>query len=220
MKKNASNPFHAIPLVSGKAQTVLFEAQPIMAIEGSRVVGHELLYRGTSAAAWPDVDAAVLRYLQTTQDLPLLFVNLSNQGLMEASSDELQVAARKNGVVFELSESVSGYEQHEAIAAKVNALIDQGLRFAIDDFGTGRDSLERVYELAPTAAIKVDRNFLLTCASRADAAKTLSYLVAQWRDAGVWSIAEGIETRDLLQFATSVGVDMVQGWYVDALIYP
>jgi hypothetical protein len=99
---------------------------------------------------------------------------------------------------------VNEYGQRERIAEKVNAFIDQGVRVAIDDFGAGRDSLERLYELGPTTAVKVDRIFLQTCARRSDAASTLQHLIQQWRGAGVMSIAEGVESDALYEFARVV----------------
>lgn len=219
MTKNlGGNPYYTVPSLGDPNKLILFEAQPIMALQGSRVVGHELLYRGAHPAVWPKVDAALVKFLGVARDMPLVFVNLSNQGLLEVPLVDLEQASFANRVIFELSESVSEYEEREAIAKKVNQLIDAGVRVAVDDFGTGRDSLERIYELKPTAAVKVDRRFLQTCASRGDAASTLGHLIKQWREAGIWSIAEGVETDELLSFAQSVGVDMVQGWHVDTLI--
>jgi EAL domain-containing protein (putative c-di-GMP-specific phosphodiesterase class I) len=162
---------------------------------------------------------ALVRYLQATRAHPLLFNNLSNQGMLDAAIEDLVRAAQRNNLIFELSESVNEYGQRERIAEKVNALIDQGVPVAIDDFGAGRDSLERLYELGPTTAVKIDRVFLQTCARRSDAASTLQHLIHQWRGAGVMSIAEGVESDALYEFARLVGFDMVQGWHVDSLVH-
>lgn len=214
----SKNPHYAVPTQGDSSQVILFEAQPIIAIADGSIVGHEMLYRGTRPVHWPAIDAAVVRYLRTSRGMPLMFVNLSNQGLMEIPFCDLVSAATNNPIIFELSESVSEYSMHQTIAAKVNALIDSGVRVAVDDFGTGRDSLERIYELNSTQAVKVDRLFLQTCASRDDAGATLRYFVERWREAGIWSIAEGVEDAAMYQFARSVGVDFVQGWHIDRLV--
>jgi EAL domain-containing protein (putative c-di-GMP-specific phosphodiesterase class I) len=216
-KPQTGNPYYFVPSITGSTR-LRFEAQPIMSLRRGEVVGHELLYRGEHPSDWSKVDAALVSYMQDTRSHPHLFVNLSNRGLLNASADELVQAAQRNNVVFELSESVAEYGQRTEIAAKVNALIERGVRVAIDDFGAGRDSLERLYELGPTTAIKIDRVFLQTCARRTDAAKTLQHLVQQWREAGVLSIAEGVENADLYEFARILGFDMAQGWHVDALV--
>lgn len=217
-KRLSGNPYYFVPSAPDASTALRFEAQPILSLRGDNVVGYELLYRGAHPCVWADVDAALVHYLQVPRAHPLLFVNLSNQGLLDAPVEDLVLAATCNNVVFELSESVVEYAQREQIAAKVNSLIDLGVRFAIDDFGAGRDSIERLYELGPTTAVKVDRVFLQTCARRADAASTLQHFVQQWRSAGVMSIAEGVETAALYEFARAVGCDFVQGWHVDAIV--
>lgn len=217
-KPHSGNPSYFVPSITEPPKGLRFEAQPIVSLFAGDVVGYELLYRGEHLNDWSLVDAALVRYLQVARSHPLLFVNLSNGGLLEASADELVQASERNGVIFELSESVAEYAQRGDIARKVNMLIERGVRVAIDDFGAGRDSLERLYELGPTTAVKIDRLFLQTCARRADAARTLQHLIQQWREAGIQSIAEGVENAGLFEFARIVGCDMVQGWYVDALV--
>lgn len=212
------NPLYFVPSAIDPSKVLRFEAQPILALCTEKVVGHELLYRSAHPCVWPEVDAALVRYLQVARSHPQLFINLSNQGLLDAAVEDLVQAAALNKVVFELSESFTEYAQRERIAEKVNTLIERGVRVAIDDFGAGRDSLERLYELAPTAAVKIDRLFLQTCARRDDAASTLQHLVKQWRSAGIMSIAEGVENATLYEFARTVGCDSVQGWHIDSII--
>lgn len=216
-KKMSGNPQYFVPSQINASALLRFEAQPIMSLHGDDVIGHELLYRGPHPDSWSDVDAALIAYLQVPRAHALLFINLSNEGLLNARIDDLVRASVSNSVIFELSESVLEYSQRAYIAAKVNELIGRGVRVAIDDFGAGRDSLERMYELGPTAAVKIDRMFLQTCARRSDAASVLQHLVQQWRGAGVMSIAEGVETAALYEFARAVGCDSVQGWHIDAL---
>lgn len=62
-----------------------------------------------------------------------------------------------NDVTFELSEAVSGYPNRNAIAEKVNRLIDIGARVALDDVGAGRDGLERLYTIRSATVVKIDR---------------------------------------------------------------
>ncbi|UTY55853.1 EAL domain-containing protein [Massilia sp. erpn] len=214
----SGNPHFFVSSMPEVRQVQRFERQPIMSLRGGEVVGHELLYRGKFPGTWAQIDASLLRHLQVARSHPLLFINLSNQGLLDAAVDDLVRASERNAVIFELSESVAEYALRERIAEKVNTLMERGVRVAIDDFGAGRDSLERLYELGPTTAVKIDGVFLQTCARRADAAKTLQYLIGQWREAGVLSIAEGVENAALYEFAQLLGCDMVQGWYVDALV--
>lgn len=199
-------------------QHLLFELQPIVNAVNTEVLGFEFLFRGQHPDCWLDVDAALLSYLARPRNLPRVFVNLSNQGLMEHTVGQFMTASRANNVIFEISESVNEYAQRDLIAEKVNALIASGVSVALDDFGAGRDSLERLYSLDQPTAVKIDRAFLLTCMRREDAGSTLRHMIEQWRANGILSIAEGVETAAVLEFARSVGADLVQGWHIDGLM--
>lgn len=208
-----------IPSITAAGVFFPFEMQPIVEADSSHVTAYELLYRGPRPAKWVEVDKAVLRYLSAPRPgLPPVFVNLSNDILMSSSESVFAQAAWANDVTFELSEAVSGYADRAAIAEKVNSLLAFGARIALDDFGAGRDGLERLYSIHSVSAVKIDREFMVTCMRREDARRMLQMLVAQWRRDGITSIAEGVETEALFDFSRSLNVDLVQGWYVDSLV--
>lgn len=196
-----------------------FEMQPIVRVADGQVAAYELLYRGPHPANWTLVDTAVLNFLSSPRPgLPALFVNLSNDVLMSLPVADLASVAAANEVTFELSEAISGYADRAAIAHRANEIIASGTRMALDDFGAGRDGLERLYSIGDVSAVKIDREFLLTCMSRPDATRVLRMLVAQWRREGVKSIAEGVEDKAMYAFAQTLEVDLVQGWWVDHLV--
>lgn len=208
-----------IPFGADGEQTMPFEMQPIVQLSDGLVKACELLYRGERPADWAKVDSAVISFLSMPQPrLPPVFVNLSNDILMSHTASDIAQAATVNDVTFELSEAVSGYCDRAAIAEKVNQLIDVGVRVALDDFGTGRDGLERLYSIRRVSAVKIDREFLLTCMHRPDAHRILCMLVAQWRRDGIKSIAEGVETAAMFAYAETLKVDMGQGWFIDSLV--
>jgi EAL domain-containing protein (putative c-di-GMP-specific phosphodiesterase class I) len=192
--------------------------QSIMQISDGRVKAFELLYRGPRPADWAKVDGAVIRFLSTPRGLPPVFINLSNDALIAHDAGEFLSVSVANDVTFELSEEVSGYADRDAIAEKVNELVLGGARVALDDFGAGRDGLERLYAIRNVAVVKVDRGFILTSMLRLDARRMLAMLVAQWRGEGIKSVAEGIETAEMLAFAQAIGFDFVQGYFVDSLV--
>lgn len=208
-----------IPSTTAAGVIYPFEMQPIVHVDDGRILAFELLYRGPRPAEWLEVDKAVLRYLSAPRPgLPPVFVNLSNDILTSNNVDDFAQATRANNVTFELSEAVSGYADRAAIAEKVNNLLAVGARIALDDFGAGRDGLERLYSIRSVSAVKIDREFMVTCMQRQDARRMLHMLVAQWRLDGIKSIAEGVETEALFSLARSLEVDLVQGWYVDSLV--
>lgn len=195
-----------------------FELQPIMRFSTMSVERYEVLYRGRNLFTWQALDEAVIRFLGLPRpELPPLFVNLSNEALLALDETIFIAASSKNDIVFELSEAPSGYANRKSIATKANALISGGVRLALDDFGAGRDGLDRYFSLTGLSYVKIDADFIITCMKQSNAAAILRCLLGQWRAEGVVSVAEGIENEAMFDFASQMGIEMAQGWYVDAL---
>jgi len=208
---------------AGEGFGVRFELQAIARTTDLSVYGYEFLYRGqvrpTSAAGWRDIDAGVLKYLGAVPldlDKPS-FINLSHESLLAISEATFIAASETNELRFEMSEAVADGELFDQVCEKVNRLIGQGVHFAIDDFGAGLDGSRRIYALDQVAAIKVDRGLLISAAGRSQAAKMLGASVASWKAAGIQTVAEGVESKELLSFAQGLDFDLVQGWHVDTI---
>lgn len=197
-----------------------FELQPIVFGNGITPFGYEMLIRGQRGQTWLDIDRRVLRYLREhTGTLPPLFVNLANESLLSIPDDEFVGASNSRNVIFEISETHTESVAFDKIAEKVNNLIEHGVRFAIDDFGSGRDGLQRLYSLSHVSVVKIDGAFLISCMRRADATLVLEGLVAQWQRNDILVVAECVESSEILQFANRIGIDLAQGWHIDALVH-
>jgi EAL domain-containing protein (putative c-di-GMP-specific phosphodiesterase class I) len=201
-----------------------FELQAIVWTRDLSPYGYEFLYRGeerpTTSHGWQLVDRAVLEHLGRHGERAgrPLFVNLSHESLLSIPDRVLMQAAARNDVRFEISEDVADNELFDQVCSKVNRLTVSGLQFVIDDFGAGLDGCRRMYSLDTVSAVKIDRDLLASAARRPGAAGMLKASVAHWNSTGVMTIAEGVETRDLLDFATRTGFSLVQGWHVDTLV--
>lgn len=194
-----------------------FELQPILESETYELFGCEVLYRGSHPDNWVDVDRSLISHLANSYYPHTLFVNLSNQSLMEIDVAELIQARELNDIVIEISESLYSRDAYDAISDRVSYLLNVGMKFAIDDFGAGNDGLFRLYSLERVHMVKIDSLFLKRALERPDAGKILRLLVKEWSAQGLTSIAEGIESQKLHDFAVSLGVDFVQGWHIDDL---
>lgn len=198
-----------------------FELQPIMSVGDNGVHGYEMLYRGVRPDLWSDVDRAVLSYFAgAARHMDKLFINLSNESILSIPAEVFIQASAKNDLVYELSESLIEPHSFEAVTGKVDKLTEAGLRFAIDDFGNGHDGLKRIFALKRVEAVKIDGDMVKTAMHRPDARTALQGLIAQWRESSIFTIAEGIERPEIMAFACEIGVDLVQGWHVDALVAP
>ena len=86
-----------------------------------------------------------------------------------------------------------------------------GVRFALDDFGTGYSSLLYLRRF-PFDRIKIDRSFVRSIESAADAASIVHAIVSLGRGLGMKVTAEGVENAEQQLFLRAAGVHSMQGY--------
>jgi diguanylate cyclase (GGDEF)-like protein/PAS domain S-box-containing protein len=149
-------------------------------------------------------------------------VNLSARQLRQRNFTELvgDMLARHRiapGVLeLEVTESQLMDQPAKAVAT-LTALKALGVCLSIDDFGTGYSSLAHLQKF-PVDFIKIDRSFLAdvthgnTIITRA--------IIALGHNLRMKVIAEGVETRDQLDFLRAYECDQMQGFYFSAGVGP
>ena len=86
-----------------------------------------------------------------------------------------------------------------------------GVRFALDDFGTGYSSLLYLRSF-PFDRIKIDRSFVRSIETAADAASIVHAIVSLGRGLGMKVTAEGVENAEQQLFLRAAGVHSMQGY--------
>ncbi len=86
-----------------------------------------------------------------------------------------------------------------------------GVRIAIDDFGTGYSSLAYLKRL-PIDILKVDKSFMRDVPHDAENVALVRTILALGRTMKLACHAEGLETREQLDFLRAEGCDRAQGW--------
>ncbi len=149
--------------------------------------------------------------------LPHLAVNVSPQqfkqpGFVDLVSNSLKESgAKPSQLMLELTEGVVVDNVEETIE-KMHALKELGISFSIDDFGTGYSSLSYLKKL-PLDQLKIDRTFVRDIASDPDDAIIVETIIAMAKHLQFDVIAEGVETREQLDFLTARGCYHYQGYY-------
>ncbi|MCR5033627.1 MAG: EAL domain-containing protein [Lachnospiraceae bacterium] len=112
---------------------------------------------------------------------------------------------------IEITERVFIRDSDEIIQM-VDCLQKQGFLVSIDDFGSGFSALNLLKDIA-IDTVKIDRGFL-HISSDTDRGKTIiKNIIRMCRDLKVEVITEGVETKEQVDFLTSCGCQLAQGFY-------
>lgn len=114
---------------------------------------------------------------------------------------------------LEITESVILEDIDNAIH-KMNKLKSYGIRWSIDDFGTGFSSLSYLKDL-PFDILKIDRSFIYNSHLNKKNQAIVKAIISMAQNLGLKVIAEGVETREEVEFLNSISCDYYQGFYFD-----
>ena len=112
---------------------------------------------------------------------------------------------------LEVTENLLVRDIEQAIAL-LGELKARGVSIALDDFGTGYSSLSYLRKL-PINTLKIDRSFVSNIAENPDDAAISKAIVALAQSLGLNITAEGVETREQLDYLQNHGCHEVQGYY-------
>jgi len=114
-------------------------------------------------------------------------------------------------VNLEITETaVLSQKQH--LLENMNALISRGVSFSLDDFGSGESNLNYVIDM-PIEFLKFDMNITRAFFLNDKASIVMKAAVNMAHDLGLKTVAEGVETEDMLKQMQNIGVDYIQGFY-------
>lgn len=115
-----------------------------------------------------------------------------------------------NFLELELTESLVMKNPDEAIEVLLD-LKQMGLRLAIDDFGTGYSSLSYLQRF-PIDRLKIDQSFVRDIGADPNDAIIARAVISLGHSLGMSVIAEGVSSREQLNFLRENDCDEVQGY--------
>lgn len=152
---------------------------------------------------------------ELTRDLTLA-INVSAQQFMwPGFVEQVEVALRKFQIKpellkLELTESVVLVDVKGTVAV-MHALKGLGVKLSMDDFGTGYSSLSYLKQL-PLDQLKIDQSFVRDITSDLNDAVLVRAMIDLARNFRLNVIAEGVETKDQLEFLKANGCMAYQGY--------
>lgn len=123
--------------------------------------------------------------------------------------EKYQISPRS--LKIEITETVlsrSKEQQNDTLSR----LRSYGFIIEIDDFGSGYSSLNSLKDIEMDV-IKIDMGFLSQTGHIERSKMILNDIVRMIKDLHMGIIVEGVETREQLDFVTSIGCNLIQGYY-------
>ncbi len=143
-------------------------------------------------------------------------VNISSHQFRDGRLvDDVMEAVEQAGIqpsLLELEITESAMLQDvERTLTQLKALKNFGVSLSIDDFGTGYSSLSYLKRF-PIDTIKIDRSFVKDLHQDGDDAAICAAILAMSQQLGLNVVAEGVETREQLEFLYRHGCNHIQGY--------
>ena len=136
---------------------------------------------------------------------------LDNDGTINDIRDALRVSGLPaTALIIEVTETALMHNVH-AVAERLHAIKNLGVRIAVDDFGTGYSSLAYLRQF-PVDCLKIDRTFTSDLDSSPESRALVDTLVQLGKDLGLSTLAEGVETTAEMDTLRDADVDQVQGF--------
>ncbi|HEX5210797.1 MAG TPA: bifunctional diguanylate cyclase/phosphodiesterase, partial [Pseudolabrys sp.] len=156
------------------------------------------------AASWPlplriGVNLSPVQF--HSGDLPKVVHQILLETGLPAARLELEIT---EGVL------IGDFNRAVSILRRLKAL---GVRIAMDDFGTGYSSLSYLQSF-PFDKIKIDKSFITNLGQSEQSATIVRAVLGLGRGLNVPVVAEGVETKEQLEFLAAESCNEIQGYYI------
>ena len=143
-------------------------------------------------------------------------VNISARDLLDVNLVAfLSALCSRHGVnpssiTLEITESAMMVHPEQSISI-LHQLKARDFRISIDDFGTGYSSMAYLRDV-PADELKIDQSFIRTMGDDPRNDALISAMVGLGNKLGLKTVAEGVESEDILRRIQASGCEIVQGY--------
>lgn len=145
-------------------------------------------------------------------------VNLSSKSLLRGMIDEEiknlmdKYDISPEELIVEVTETSFMNNLKDCIAT-LNKIKELGISIALDDFGTGYSSLSQLKKL-PIDKVKIDQEFIKNMEIDSEEKKIVESIIELSHVLGLDVVAEGVETKDQIEFLKEHNCDFGQGYHI------
>lgn len=139
-------------------------------------------------------------------------IQIRDNEMVKFVSDTLKIYNLSPSYIeFEITESVI-MKSVEANIKILRRLKEIGVSIALDDFGTGYSSLSYL-KILPIDVLKIDKSFIdgINIDEKSD--YIIERIVDLSHHLDIIVVAEGVETREQVEYLRNVNCDIIQGYY-------
>ncbi|GFI18504.1 putative signaling protein [Lachnospiraceae bacterium] len=176
------------------------------------------------AYVWEEVCRVLARFKK--EGVPLCPVSVNASRVDFCESDllyRINTLTEKYGLekkLLKVEVTESAYTQNpQEIIKQVVDLRREGYDVLMDDFGSGYSSLNTLREL-PVNILKIDMKFMNQLEDSRRAASIVLCIVKMAKMLGMKTVAEGVETKNQVEFLRNIGCDSIQGYFFSRPIKP
>ncbi|MCP4134468.1 MAG: EAL domain-containing protein [bacterium] len=164
--------------------------------------------------AWQDAGYPALKISVNISPLQFRQENLIDDilGILKKTGLEAQ------WLELEVTESEIVDDEENSIA-RLKKLHDLGISISIDDFGTGYSSLSKLKDY-PIDILKIDKSFVDSLPDDIRSATLATTIIDMAHNLGFKVVAEGVETREQLNFLAKYNCDHYQGYFFSRPLSP
>lgn len=161
-------------------------------------------------AEWSEINPEITADLRVS-------INVSTIQMCQVNfTDKIMALVKQSGLstkhfMLEITETAL-IKKPELAKAALNKLHDAGFLVSVDDFGTGFSSLTLLQDF-PIDEIKIDYTFTKQIVSDKESAKLVQAIINLSNTLNIDVIAEGVETKEQIDYLMTYGCHHVQGWY-------
>lgn len=155
---------------------------------------------------------------QTIHPELTIAVNISGRQIMQANFIDIvkqvlnETQLGPQYLELEITENLI-LENSSTVSNAMNELKDMGVKLSMDDFGIGYSSLNYV-KYFPFDKIKIDKSFIDGINLNLDDKNIVEAIINMTKSMGLEVLAEGVETKEQIDFLYSRHSNQIQGFYV------